>query len=97
MKEELIKSIENQTVITFDYDGGSRTVEPHCYGLTLAGNEGLRAYQIAGYSSSGKIPDWKMFDMSKASNIVLTEEIFNGPRERYERGDKGMSQIFIEL
>lgn len=94
MKEELIKSIENQTVVIFNYDGGSRTVEPHCYGLTLAGNEGLRAYQIAGYSSSGKM-GWKMYDLSKASNIVFTDETFV-QRPDYKRGDKGMSQIFKE-
>lgn len=96
MNAQLIKSIEDQSVIKFHYDGEIRIVEPHCYGITVAGNEGLRAYQTGGYSSSGKM-GWKMYDLKNASNLVITEETFNGPRQGYSRGDKGMSRIFKEL
>jgi hypothetical protein len=96
MNQTIIEAIENQNVIEFYYEGELRVVEPHCYGVTTAGNEGLRAYQIDGYSSSGKL-GWKMYDLGKAEDLIITEDLFNGPRTGYKRGDKGMDDIYAEL
>jgi hypothetical protein len=96
MNQEIVESIENQNVIEFYYDGELRVVEPHCYGLTTAGNEGLRAFQIGGYSSTGKF-GWKMYDLGKADGITIFPNQFDGPRSGYQRGDKGMSRIYAEL
>lgn len=95
MNTEIINAIRNQNVITFDYEGESRTVEPHCYGVTTKGNEAIRAYQIDGYSSSGKM-GWKLYDLSKADNIDILDETFD-VRDDYKKGDKGMSRIFAEI
>ncbi|WP_288437221.1 hypothetical protein [uncultured Chryseobacterium sp.] len=95
MNQEIIKAVENQNVIEFYYEGKLRVVEPHCYGETTAGNEGLRAYQIDGYSSSGKT-GWKMYDLGKADYIDVTEDTFD-VRNDYKRGDKGMSKIYAEI
>lgn len=96
MNSDICDAIKNKQLIEFYYNGGTRTVEPHCHGVTTAGNEALRGYQVAGYSESGNM-GWKMFDLGKASNINVLEETFNGPRPDYKRGDKGMSQIYCEL
>lgn len=96
MNQTIIRAIENQNVIEFYYEGELRVVEPHCYGVTTAGNEGLRAYQIDGYSSSGKL-GWKMFDLGKAEDVIITEDSFDGPRKGYKRGDKGMDEIYAQL
>ena len=96
MKREIIGAIENQNVIEFYYENELRIVEPHCYGMTTAGNEGLRAYQSGGYSSSRKF-GWKMYDLGKADDITTTEDQFKGPRPGYQSGDKGMSKIYAEL
>lgn len=96
MNQEIVDAIENQSVIEFYYDGELRVVEPHCYGVTTAGNEGLRAFQIDGYSSTGKL-GWKMYDLGKADDITITENQFEGPRPGYQSGDKGMSKIYAEL
>ncbi|EOG6896196.1 conserved hypothetical protein [Flavobacterium psychrophilum] len=95
MNQEIIDAIENQNVIEFNYDGELRVVEPHCYGKTTAGNEGLRAYQIDGFSSSGKM-GWKMYDLGKADDIDVSDEHFS-TRNDYKRGDKGMSEIYAEI
>jgi hypothetical protein len=89
-------AIKAKNLIEFFYDGGMRIVEPHCHGITTAGNEGLRAYQVDGYSSSGKM-GWKMFDLSKASSITMIDETFDTPTNGYRKGDRGMSQIYSEL
>lgn len=95
MNQEIIDAIENQNVIEFNYDGELRVVEPYCYGKTTAGNEGLRAYQIDGFSSSGKM-GWKMYDLGKADDIEVSDEPFSTKND-YKRGDKGMSEIYAEI
>ncbi len=95
MNLKIISAIKNQNVIEFYYEDELRTVEPHCYGVTTAGNEGLRAYQIGGYSSSGSM-GWKMYDLGKADSIEITDDTFE-VRSGYRRGDKGMSRIYAEI
>lgn len=89
-------AIKEQKLIEFYYDGGSRVVEPHFFGTTTAGNQGLHGYQISGYSFSGEM-GWKMFDMSKAGSLQILKETFNGPRPGYKTGDRGMRSIECEI
>lgn len=96
MDSDIVNAIQNQNLIEFYYDGGNRTVEPHCYGMTTAGNKGLRAYQVSGHSSSGKM-GWKLFDLDKARSIRILDETFSGARPGYKKGDIGMLRIFEEL
>lgn len=96
MNNLITKAIKNRNVIQFYYENELRVVEPHCYGVTTAGNEGLRAFQIDGYSSSGKM-GWKMYDLNKAENLEILEDTFLNPRPGYKKGDKGMNRIFTEL
>lgn len=96
MNNEIIAAIENHKLIEFDYDGESRTVEPHCYGVSTKGNEVIRAYQVRGFSSSGTM-GWKMYDLSKADDINVLSETFSKPRPDYKKGDKGMDEIYCEL
>lgn len=96
MNSDVVNAISNRNLLEFYYDGGNRIVEPHSYGITTKGNEGLRAFQVSGYSSSGEM-GWKMFDLSKARSINILNRSFGSPRAGYRRGDKGMSRIFEEL
>lgn len=96
MENQICEAIENQNIIEFYYDGELRVVEPHCYGVTTAGNEGLRAYQVDGYSSSGNL-GWKMYDMGKADDLNVTKQKFNSARSGYNPNDKGMSKIYCAL
>jgi hypothetical protein len=92
----ICEAISHRRVIQFYYDGELRIVEPHCHGITTAGNQGLRAYQIGGYSSSNKY-GWKMYDLGKSNNIVITPNSFPRARNGYKKGDSGMMQIYCEL
>jgi len=95
MKQEIIDAVEGQCILQFDYEGEQRIVEPHCYGVTTKGNEAIRAYQIDGYSSSGKM-GWKLYDLSKADSIEMLNETFE-VRPDYKQGDKGMDEIYCEI
>ncbi len=96
MEAQICEAIRNQKIIEFYYDGELRVVEPHCFGITTAGNPGLRAYQIGGYSSSGRF-GWKMYDMSKADDFQITDNFFDSPRDDYNSEDKGMSEVICAL
>ena len=97
MNEQIINAIENRKTMEFEYEGMIRIVEPHCYGLTKKCNEALRAYQIDGFSSSGKM-GWKLFSLSKVSSIKILENNFNvREKDGYKNGDKGMSSIYKEV
>lgn len=97
MNQEICKAIEDKNIVTFSYDGGSRTIEPHCYGISSKGNELLRAYQTGGYSESGNPVGWKLFTVNKISNLEVSTDTFGGPRPQYNPNDKAMSIIYCSL
>ncbi len=92
----LTNAIQSQSLIEFEYDGGLRIVEPYCHGISLKGNHVLRAYQVDGYSSTGKM-GWKLYDISKVISILVRENNFSVVRSDYNKGDKGMMSIYYEL
>ncbi len=83
-------------LIEFYYEDGTRIVEPHCFGQSSKGNDLIRAFQVGGYSSSGKM-GWKLYDLSKASSLTLLDEKFDNPRIGFKRGDSAMSFIYAQL
>ena len=95
MRTLIIDAIKNKNVIEFTYDGESRTVEPHCFGLTTKNNEAIRAFQIDGFSSTGNM-GWKLYDLSKADNFNVLLDTFT-TRYDYKKDDKGMSEIYCEI
>lgn len=96
MQDKIIHALTNKFLIQYHYDGGIRIVEPHCYGITIAGHEALRAFQIEGYSSTGRM-GWKMFVCSKMDSFIVLERTFLEVRSDYKKGDKGMHTIHFEL
>lgn len=96
MEDLICEAIENQNIIEFEYNGEPRVVEPHCLGVSTAGNTVLRAYQIDGYSSSGKM-GWKLYDLNNADGLEILDETFDGPRDGYNPNDKAMDEIICAL
>jgi hypothetical protein len=93
MNSQICEAITNRAIINFDYHGETRTVEPHCHGITTKGNETLRGYQIGGGSVSGNPTPWRLFNVNEISNLEITEKTFNNPRPDYKPNDKGMARI----
>jgi predicted DNA-binding transcriptional regulator YafY len=73
------QAIQNKKLIEFTYGGHLRVVEPHVLG-TQGGVIQVLGYQIGGSSSSGGIPEWRRFDVSKMSGISISNESFPGKR-----------------
>lgn len=89
----ICEAIRSRSVLEIYYDGGTRIIEPHCHGTSTAGNEVLRAFQVSGYSNSGRPHDWKLFVVSKIRNMNVRNQTFLENRPLYSPRDKNMSQI----
>lgn len=66
-------------IIEFNYQGYHRIAEPHIYGIKDRKYQ-ILVYQIAGGSSSGGLPEWRCMKLAEASEMILTQQYFNGPR-----------------
>jgi len=96
---EIIQAIKDHKIITFTYNDEYRVIEPHSYGRNKnTGNNLLSAYQIEGGSVSGSpIPGWRMFNLTKIRNLIVTDKTFPHAREGYSPDDRRMHIIFEKL
>ncbi|HNT26540.1 MAG TPA: WYL domain-containing protein [bacterium] len=80
MNQSVIEeAIRTKAIIEFYYSSHHRVVEPHVLGIHT-GIIQLLGYQIDGSSSSGKLPEWRRFDLNRMSNIQITDKKFSGQR-----------------
>ena len=100
MKTKICAAISKKKALRFLYNGNppSRVVEPYCFGESAAGADLLRAYQIRGYSSSGATNGWRLFDVSKITQLtILEDEAFDGKRKDYNPNDAAMFRFHCRL
>jgi hypothetical protein len=90
-------AISNLKLLSFDYHGHSRVVEPHTYGVDTKGHRALRAYQVRGGSRSGASGGWRVFHERDMSNVTVLSEGFTGPRPDYKQGDSQFRSIVAQL
>lgn len=90
-------AIQDRNLLSFMYDGFSRTVEPHTYGLDTKGHMAHRAYQVGGGSDSREYVGWKLFHVHEMLGISVLPQIFVDPRPGYKRGDKAFTSIKAQL
>jgi hypothetical protein len=96
MLQMIISAIRNREYLSFIYSGLPRVVQPAAVGVSRAGNEVLRCYQVeGGHVTPGH--EWDLCEISKMSKLCCTGENFVGEPPLYKRGDKGMSTIYAEL
>ena len=82
---------------------GRRLIQPYAYGLSRAGNEILRAFQIEGDTLRGE-PKWKTFRLDRITSWNPRKQTFNipPPMQGYNspdynsNGDGSMTKIFIQ-
>ncbi|MGC1122061.1 MAG: hypothetical protein WBA22_13305 [Candidatus Methanofastidiosia archaeon] len=96
MNSALCSAIHQKLLLTFVY-GGPRTAEPYCYGVSAAGKEVLRAYQVEGYSESDKPQGWKLFRVEKMMNLHVSDIFFAGTRPEYNPRDPTMEVIYCSI
>lgn len=84
--------------LQFSYHSLPRVVEPMCLGEVDHGKSQLRAHQVGGRSSRGRVADGtpKLFEIADMSAISLLETSFDVPAF-YRRGDRAFIRIDTEL
>ena len=82
---------------------GRRLIQPYAYGLSMADNEVLRAFQIEGDTLRGE-PGWKTFRLDRITSWHPRRQSFNipPPMQGYNvpdynsEGDGSMKKVFIQ-
>src|SRR5215813_521832 len=94
--DELLRiAIAQRRQIRFWYDGKERIAEPHDYGIQN-GRPRLLAYQIGGQSNSGRLPAWRLVDISGMTQLEILDRTFPGGRSESGRRHK-WDQLFIRV
>jgi hypothetical protein len=97
MNRQIYRAINSKFILRFWYNGGTRTVEPFCYGVDAEGKEVLRGYQIRGYNEFGRSQEWRLFKVEKVMSLEVTNRHFTGERPRYSPEDPDMETIFCRI
>lgn len=69
---------------------------PVAAGVSNAGNEVLRAYQIEG-SEDSDAPSWKLFIIKNIEQLEVTEATFLIPPEGYSRNDGALRSVTCQI
>jgi hypothetical protein len=83
--------------VALTYHGEPRLVEIHALGLSTKGKPCVRVYQVVGGSLYSETTGWKMLSLSEIEDAKLVDDTSLAPRAGYVAGDKGMSQILLEI
>jgi hypothetical protein len=94
---KILSAIKNKEVLRFKYNGRERIVEPQTYGISIAGREVLRAYQIGGGSRSGQLRLAKLFELQKISNLRKAGTVFEKALPAHNPRDSAMVEVFATL
>lgn len=77
---DIRQAISERHLVEFHYHGAARVAEPHVYGLH-DGKYQLLCFQVGGQSRSGKLPNWRRFDLDEMTGLRVLSESFPGPRD----------------
>lgn len=95
---KLCDAIAARRLIRFHYDGHPRVVQPAAYGRHRKGEHGLklRGYQVAGSTTEGTLPDWRLFSVERIQGLQVLPETFADAPPGYRRGDAHL-HVLCEL
>jgi hypothetical protein len=100
-RNSIMKIMDGKRLASVYYDDGEdpggknkRWIEIYCYGVSKAGNDIVRVYQIGGDTKTIQ-PGWKTFRIDRMNNLEMLGGKFYEPRSLFNpNGDKDMIQIY---
>jgi hypothetical protein len=95
--ETAVTALRSGFCLDLSYDGLHRLVEVHAVGVSTAGNECMRVYQVSGGSISGEREGWKMMTFDKTFTATVSSVASAAPRPGYAPNDRGMTTIYAQL
>ncbi len=79
VEDDITAALDHRRVLSFTYDGQSRTVNPHAlYHEAQHRRLVLYTWQTYGGSNSGVLPGWKNFHVDEITGLVVLDETFFG-------------------
>ena len=73
---------------------GKRWIEVYCYGVSKAGNDVVRVYQVGGDTKTMQ-PGWKLFRVDRMDALKKLGGTFSEPKPLFNpTGDKDMTKIY---
>lgn len=95
--ELAVEAIAQGLCLSLAYQGHARIVEVHACGLSTAGHEAMRVWQVEGGSRSGRPSGWRMMRLDEVEEAFLTDIPSLAPRPGYARDDKGMARLDAQV
>jgi hypothetical protein len=91
------EALRQQRCLDIRYDGFSRVVEVHAVGVSSAGHDIMRVWQVRGGSVSNERIGWKLLRLDEVLSVNILSEKSFAPRQDYRRGDRAMQRIICEV
>jgi hypothetical protein len=95
MQDVICQAIREKRLLELHYQGQSRRVAPHVYGIDATGEELLSCYQVWG-GSDGEPAGWLSLRLADISQLRLTSKRF-APRPEHQRRDEGIARVFCQV
>ncbi len=98
---DIMDGMQQKRIMELYYDDdedpggkGRRWIQMYCYGLSKAGNDVVRVYQVGGDTKTIQ-PGWKLFRVDRMDNLRKLGGTFNEAKPLFNpNGDKDMINIY---
>ena len=98
---DIMDGMQQKRIMELYYDDnedpggkGRRWIQMYCYGVSLAGNDVVRVYQVGGDTKTIE-PGWKLFRVDRMNNLRVLSGEFDEPKPLFNpNGDKDMIKIY---
>ena len=100
-KGDIMNALRKRRIVELSYDDeedpggkGRRWVQMYCYGVSKAGNDVVRVYQVGGDTKTIQ-PGWKLFRTDRMENMRVLGGTFDEAKPLFNpTGDKDMIKIY---
>jgi len=87
--------IKSNKLVTFEYNGLPRVVEPHLIGITESGKYVLKAFETWPFDSKDR-PKWKFFSLSNVKNLIIMSKSFETKRD-FEKNELYVEKVILQI
>ena len=100
-RSDIMNGMSKRRIMELNYDDeedpggkGRRWIQIYCYGVSKAGNDVIRVYQVGGDTKTIQ-PGWKLFRVDRMQNLRTLGGTFNEAKPLFNpTGDKDMIKIY---
>tara|TARA_R110000824_G_scaffold104840_1_gene248566 strand:- start:606 stop:980 length:375 start_codon:yes stop_codon:yes gene_type:complete len=100
-RNDILDGMHQRRIMELSYDDnedpggkGRRWIQMYAYGVSLAGNDVVRVYQVGGDTKTIE-PGWKLFRVDRMNNLRKLGGTFDESKPLFNpTGDKDMTKIY---